>query len=142
LARALDLELALRHVVDHAIARDMVERFGFVDVFAGRTDHHAELDFPIGLDRTTRNNHGVVGAAYRTRGFEEQHRLRRYGQARFCRMVGIVEADADEFADPRHTCAQARIARHERQAGGVDFGKPGKAGRRQGFASNVVADLR
>src|SRR5690606_17477462 len=115
LALALELELALRHVVDHAVARDVVERIGLLDVFRPPADHHAELDLPVGLCRSARDLHVVVRAADRARRLEEQDRFGRHRHAALGRMVGIVQPDAHDLADRRD-------ARTEPLAGG-DLGQ-------------------
>jgi hypothetical protein len=43
---------ALGDVVDHAIAGDMVERLGLLDIGGALADHDAQLDFPVGLQRS------------------------------------------------------------------------------------------
>src|SRR5439155_7976570 len=48
---ALHLVLPLRHVVDDAIARDMLERILLVDVACSLADDHAEFDLPVGVGR-------------------------------------------------------------------------------------------
>ena len=51
-----------------------------------------------------------------------------YGACETCRgfgrVIGIVQADADEFADMSDACADARLARHQRQRGRIDRAQP------------------
>ncbi len=59
-------------------------------------------------------------------------------------MVGIVETDTDELADPPHARPEAkialRVARHEGQRADVDSGNSGQARRGQRLARNVGHD--
>lgn len=62
-------------------------------------------------------------------------------------MVGVVQANADEFADLADTGPDARLAGNERQAAGVEGGETRQAFRAQGLPGDVrhvarqVADL-
>ena len=55
------------------------------------------------------------GPAERARRLDEHDRLLRDRQVRFRGVVGVVEADRDELADPRDRHAEARRAVDERQ---------------------------
>jgi hypothetical protein len=61
-AAALELVLALGDVVDDAVAGDVLERVGLVDVARLCADDDAELDLPVALDRVLRQHDGVVAA--------------------------------------------------------------------------------
>ena len=61
LARAMDLKVPLGQIVDHAIARHMVQRVFFAHVFGVFADDDAQLDLPIGFYRCARDFNRVVG---------------------------------------------------------------------------------
>ena len=52
----------------------------------------------------------------------EQDRFGRYGGARLGGVVGIVEPDAQELADPADAGPEARLALDERRAARIDRG--------------------
>ena len=54
-AAALELIVALRHVVADEVAGDVGERVMHRDVAGGAADDHGELDLPIGLFRAARD---------------------------------------------------------------------------------------
>nr|GEW99913.1 hypothetical protein [Tanacetum cinerariifolium] len=118
-AAALDLKLALRHIVDHAVAGHVLQGVGFVDVASALADDHTQLDFPVGLLRIARNFYVVVRPHNGARPLVENDGLFGNVGAGFRRVVGVVQADADELADLAHTGANARCALHQRQGGRV-----------------------
>ena len=56
-------------------------------------------------------------------------------------VVGVIEADGDEIADPADARAEARLAAHRRQRLRLDLGEARENARRQRFAVDVVDDL-
>src|SRR5690606_37898161 len=98
LSRALDLEGALGNVVRDAVAGDVVESFSLRDIFCRAPDHHGEFHLPVGLRRTARDGQVVIGHANGRAGLHEDDRLGRYAGAGLSRVIGVVEANADELA--------------------------------------------
>jgi hypothetical protein len=125
-AAALDLEFAFADVVDGAVAGDEVERFLLRDVAGLLADDHAELDFPVGLDRVLGQHDGIVGALDAAGGLHENDGLGRDRQAGFGGMVGIVQADGDELARAGDGAAVARRALDQRQLVGLELGELGQ----------------
>ena len=137
-AAALGLEGTLGHVIDHAVAGDVAHGVGFGDVAAALPDHHAEFHFPIGARGAARDLDIVIGADDGARPFVEDDRLLGDLGAGFGGVIGIVEADTDELADPADTRSDAWIALDLGQASGVDGRQARQAFRRQHSAGNVV----
>ena len=98
---ALELESPFGDVVDHAIARDMVECFLFGDVSSRGPDHNSELHLPVEFGRVARLHRVVVWPADGARSFQKDDRLARDSHASFGGMVRVIQADADEFRDAR-----------------------------------------
>jgi hypothetical protein len=140
-AAALDLVLALAHVVDDAIAGHVVERALLRDVARLGADHHAELHLPVALDRVLGQHDRIVRALDAAGGLHEDHRLGRDRQARLGRVVGIVEADGDELAHIGHRAAVARLALDQRQLVGLELAQLGERGIAQLLGADVL-DLR
>src|SRR3546814_8319178 len=63
LAGALDLEAALGDVVHDAIAGDVLQGVGFIDVLARRADDAGEFDLPVDLLRAARDYDMYMGRA-------------------------------------------------------------------------------
>jgi hypothetical protein len=105
-AAAIELEIAFGEIVDRAVAGDMRQRIGFLDIRRALADHNAELDFPVGLHRSARDHHGIVRPLKAAHRLGEEHRLGRDVEPGFGRVVGIVEADREELACPRHGHAE------------------------------------
>src|SRR5690606_26016578 len=85
-------------------------------------DDHGQLDLPIGLDGILGNDDIVIGADNGTGGLHEDDRLFGDLGAGFGGMVGIVEADADEFADIGDAGADALGSRERGQSGNIGGG--------------------
>src|SRR3954468_16777645 len=136
------LERALGNVVHDAIAGDVIERIGFRDIFGLAPDHHAELHFPVELGRILRLDDVVARTVDAGGRLHEDDRLRRDGEPGFLGMVGVVQADSDEFADPYVRHAQARAAIHERQRFRLDLGQHLQAAWRDFLRPDAVDDLR
>ena len=68
----------------------------------------------------------------------EDDRLGRYLQAGFGGVVGIIEADGDEFLRIGDAGADARLAAHQRQGFGLGLLDAGEALGRDGFAADIV----
>ena len=77
------LKMALRHIVDNAIARHMIERFGLIDIFCSFANHYAQFDFPVGFDGSTRHRYIIIGADNGRIGFKEQNWMLWNGRASF-----------------------------------------------------------
>ena len=120
LALVLDLELALGDVVGDAVARDMIQRVRLRHVLGGLADDDTQFDLPVGLHRTARDDDVVVRADDGGACLHEDHGLAGYRVAGLRRMVGIVQADADELARARDAGAETRVAVHDRQAAHID----------------------
>jgi hypothetical protein len=129
----LELEGALGHVVDDAIAGHELERVFFAHVLRARADDHPEFDFPVGFLRALRQLDRIVGAVQGADRLGEEDRFGRHLGARFAHVVQVVHADADELADALDRHAQARITAHEGQRFLVEFGQ---------FAQRLVGQLR
>src|SRR5690606_1525425 len=96
-AATLDLVFALGHVIDHAVSRDMLERIGQADITRLGTYYDTQLDFPIGLDGTLWNNHGVIGACGPGPLIEQNGFLGHFG-ASLGSMIAIVQPHANKLA--------------------------------------------
>ncbi|PAV66636.1 hypothetical protein WR25_23081 [Diploscapter pachys] len=120
LAAEFLLERALRHVVGEHITGDMIERIRLFDIAAGLADHDAQFDLPIGLLRILGDHHRIVRPRQARDRLGEEDRLGRRFQTRLLGVVGIVEADRDELADPGDGHAVARAPLDQRQAGGIE----------------------
>nr|GEU28106.1 putative aminotransferase [Tanacetum cinerariifolium] len=121
LRAAFELVRPLRHVVDHAVAGHVLERIVFRDVLRAGADDDPELHFPIGLPGPLGQHDRIVGARQRGDRLQEHDRLLGQRHLGFGRVVGVIEADADEFADMLDRHAEARRAAYQRQRGGIDF---------------------
>ena len=112
---ALGLEFALGEIVDGAIARDMRQRVALGDVLGAGADDDAEFHFPVRLLRFGRDGHVVERPGQAAHLLGEDHRLGRNLQSRFGGVVGIIEADGDEFLRIGDAGADPRLAAHQRQ---------------------------
>src|SRR3981081_4583878 len=115
LSGALDLEHALRHVVGEAVSGDHVQRLLLRQVARALTDDDAEFDFPVELGRALRNDRVVVRPADAGAYLVEDDRLLRNRHAGLGGVVGIIEPDGDQVADPADAGGEARIAANQRQ---------------------------
>jgi hypothetical protein len=70
----------------------------------------------------------IVRSVQATDRLGEQDRLGRHGQMRLRRVIGIVEADRDEFANARDRNAEPRLTRDRRQRARIEFREPSQAG--------------
>ncbi|RMS89983.1 hypothetical protein ALP57_200100 [Pseudomonas coronafaciens pv. oryzae] len=146
-AAALELPFALGHIIDHAVASDVLHCIGFVDVTPALAYHDAHFHFPVGLERATRDLDVIVRAADGAGPFIEDDRLFRDFHIGFGGVVGVVQADADELADLPDAGADTRLTRHQRQACRVKCRKASQAGWAQRIACDIfdvrgeIADL-
>src|SRR5690554_1722696 len=120
-AAAFELELALGYIVHHAVTGYMVHGVGLAHVAGLLSDHHPELYFPVCFRGVPRDDDIIVGPAYGAGPLVEDYRFRRDLGAGLGSMVGVVEANADELADPPHAGAEAGICRYLGQARGVEL---------------------
>ncbi len=98
LLRADELQVARRHVVDHGVAEDVIERVLLRDVARRLADNDRHLHFVVHLLRHRgRPRQVVVGAAYGARELAEQHRLGRHRQIGLLAVVYVVQADGDDL---------------------------------------------
>jgi hypothetical protein len=98
LTAALELELPLRHVVRHRVSGNVADRLlGGGGVPHLRPDHDPQLDLPVGLRRTPRDAHLVVGTHEGHRILQEHDGFRGEVGPRLGRVVAVVEADADDL---------------------------------------------
>ena len=116
LARIAELVVALRDVVDDAVAGDVIQGVGLVDIGGASADHHAELDLPVALDRAARQPDLIVRPDDRAGVLHEHDRLRGDRRVGLARVIGVVEADAHEIRHMGERAPEARRARGERQA--------------------------
>ena len=135
---ALQLELALGHVVDDAVAGDVAQRVLHGDIARRAADDDAELDFPVELRRVLRQHDVVVGADDAGRRLEEHDRMLGDRRARFLRVVDEVEADGDELRRRRDARSEARLALDERQPPRVELAQAGSDRGRERVAVDVV----
>src|SRR3546814_10823855 len=77
----------------------MIERVGLLDIAAGLADHDTQLDFPIGLGAAARDHDVVIGADEARNGLGEEDRFGWGLESGLARMIGLIEADREEFAD-------------------------------------------
>src|SRR3546814_2132159 len=84
------------------VTGDMIERVGLLDIAAGLADHDTQLDFPIGLGAAARDHDVVIGADEARNGLGEEDRFGWGLESGLARMIGIIEADREEFADAVH----------------------------------------
>ena len=119
-AAALELIFALREIVADAIAGDELQGFVRAHIRCAVADDDGELDFPIGFQRTARNDHVVVGPDDAGRRLVEHDRLCRDGGAGLSGVIGIIQADGDEVSHIPDACAEALAGRHQRQRCGID----------------------
>ncbi|MCY1369401.1 hypothetical protein D9M69_564390 [compost metagenome] len=110
------------------------------DVACLRADDHAEFDFPVGLDRALGQHHRVVRALDAAGGLHEDDGLLGHRQARFGRVVGVVQADGDELADVGHGAAEARLALDQRQLVELGLAQLGEGGIAELVGTDVLDD--
>ena len=107
-AAALDLEFALGDVVADAVAGDVVQRVVLLDVAWRVVPMTTASSTSQSVFCEPRGMHDVVvGADDAARRLVEDDRLGRDRRAGFGGVVGIVEADGDEFARLADAGAQA-----------------------------------
>ena len=112
-AAALELKLALGHVVGEAVAGDVVHRV----VFRRYTRRCLPMTMPSSTSQSVfceslRNDDVVVRTDDAVRRLVEQDRLGRDWHVRFGGVIGVVEADRDEIAGLADAGADARAAGH------------------------------
>ena len=73
-------------------------------------------------------NHGIVGTNHRSVRFEEEQRLLRNIVAHLFGMVGVVAANADDFAPGNDGCKESNIIKAIASTGKGDAGVDGVAG--------------
>ena len=124
---AFHLEIALAEVVHIAVAEDGVQRVVDRDIARARAHDHAQLRFvvdrlPVGLQRDVfvMGGDGVVELA-------EQHRLVRRRHARFGRVLGIIQADAEDLARVGHSRSVSQIGFIQDRALRPRWLRPGRA---------------
>ena len=121
LAGAFGLPSAFGDVVDHAIACHIFHGVFFSHIFGFAADDDAQFHFPIGFQRTARHDDCVIGAGKAAHLLGEHHRFGRHGEAGLRSVVGIVQANGDEFLRAGDAGTKPRLARHFGQARQVHF---------------------
>src|SRR3954452_14852942 len=97
-AAALELIFALRHIVHEAIARNVVERFGLLDV-PGRPAHdHPEFNLPVALCCSRWKDHVIVRTNDAADRLGEDDRLAWERHVRLGGMIRVVEPHGNELA--------------------------------------------
>src|SRR5262245_15486060 len=115
LSGPLDLEHALGHVIGQTVPGHHVERLVLRQVARALADDDAELHLPVELARPLGDDRVVVRPADAGGHLVEDDRLLGDRHAGLGRVVGIVEPDGDEIADPADAGAETGIAVHQRQ---------------------------
>jgi hypothetical protein len=119
---ALGLEFALRHVVDDAIAGDMLQRVGLVDILgACAADHDRRVRPP---NRSCASPCGIMTSSFGPT-IELVAFMNRIGSgggfiAGLGGMVGIIEADRDDFGITADAGPEPGPPVDERQAGRIE----------------------
>ncbi|MNT28402.1 hypothetical protein D3C72_1640880 [compost metagenome] len=139
---AFNLEFTLRNVVNHAVTGDVAHRVLFADVASALANNHAQLHFPVRFKRVTRDLYLIVRPDHRAGPFVEHYRLGGDRRAGFRRMVGIIEANADKFADAAHARPQSRLPFHPRQLVDVQRTQFVQGRRQQRISAQVSNMLR
>jgi hypothetical protein len=108
---ALNLPVALGHVLAHGVAEDgCLSFFVASGIPQPLTDHNAELDFVVGCGGTWRNLNVVERPDHTIGGFEKNDGLRGNRCARFFSVLTVIQADADNFGWTRdrgtNSCAR------------------------------------
>lgn len=126
LRRVLQLEFPLRYVVADRVPGDHGPRgIRSVQVARPAADDDREFDLPVGLHRSTGDQHLVVRADDRARVLHEHHRTRGNRRAGLGGVIAVVQADADDLAG-------AGDGRPDAQAVPVQFGQLPRRDRRAG----------
>ena len=126
LTAALELPGAFAVVVVEDIAGDMSHGIGLGDGAGGFSDHHGQLNFPVGFFRSGGNDESIVRAGEGGGGFEENNRFGGDGHAAFLCMVAVIETDADDLV-------RIGDGRQQGDRGGAE---------RRGFGSSSLFDER
>ena len=134
---ALDLILALAHVVDGAIAGHIVERFFLRHITGVLANDDAQLDFPIGLDGAFGQHDVVVGALNRRGGLHEHNGFFGHGQVGLGSVVGVVQTDGNELAHMGHGATHAGLAFDQGQLVSFELGQFGQNFVRQLLGADV-----
>ena len=92
----------------------MAERVFLRDIARARANHHAQLDFPVGLDRAFGQHHIIVRTLNAAGGLHENDGLGRNRQAGLGRVVREIQANGDELGHTRDRAAIAGLAFDER----------------------------
>ena len=138
---ALQLEVPFRHIVDHAVARYVVECVLLTDVDAALADHNPQFHFPVEFGGAFRFDHGVIGAAHGAGPLVEHHGLNGHWRAGFVRVVLVVEADADELADVGDAGADTLFWFEQGQRLNIELGNRCQALGRQRVAADIIHNL-
>ena len=124
----------------------MVHRVCLVDIGARFADDDTQFNLPICFGRSARNLNVIIRANYRRRPFVENNRLLRNWHAGLCGVVGVIQADADEFSDIANTRAKAQIilrrAFNQRQRFRIQRTQGFQASGSQSIACNIGNDTR
>src|SRR5216683_3307601 len=86
----------------------MRKRIGLFHILGRLADDHPELDLPVRLFGSARNNNGIVGTANGRRCFHEDDRRHRYSHPGFRGVIGIVQANTYELSNVSYTRTDSR----------------------------------
>src|SRR5262249_14648209 len=137
---AFGLEFAFGDIVHGAIAGDTGRRVAFCDILGTRAHDDAELDLPVRFLGFGRDGYIIEGSRETTHLFGEDDELRRGMKIEFGSMIGIIEADSDEFLWIGNRRADARIAGHDRKRSRIKISEPLQTSGRDGIAGYVSND--
>ncbi len=134
--------MAFGDVVADAIAGHVIHGVDLLDITGLLADDDGQFDFPIGLDGILGNDDIVIGADDGAGGLHEDDRLFGDLGAGLGGMIGIVEADADEFPDIGDTGADALVRIQFGQHVDVGAAYPGEALGGECLTANIGDDAR
>src|ERR1700722_15917399 len=100
-AASLDLEFPLGHIIVQHIARYIIQRFRFIDIARPPADHHRQLDLPVSLHRSPRDDNIVVRPAKRGSGLQKDEWFWRRRSARLPGMIHVIKSDTHDLGRPR-----------------------------------------
>ena len=115
----------------------MGQGIGLANILRAGADDDGQFNLPVGLDGGSGDHDRIVRADDGRGGLHEDDRFRRDGHAGFGGVVGVVQADADEFSGARDAGAKAGGCGDDRQFARVDSAQGGNTGIGQGRAADI-----
>ena len=119
----------------------MRERLILAHIACAGADHDRELDLPVRLHRAFRDHDVVVRSDDAVGRLGEQHRLLGNRHAQFGGVVGIIEPDGDEIANPPQARPDSGRAPHRRQGFRLELGQTRERARSERVGVDVLDDL-